>query len=104
MTKYSLLEVYLADDGCGKNSIQTELQHSLKVAITFGKTYVKFVVCDSECDAGTEGESSLVAVLMSSARRQTHESRKNSKPQLPEKTHQHKRRTTTRKMSCTMPC
>ena len=41
--KYSLLEVYLADDGCGKNSIQTELQHPLKVALTFGKTYVKLL-------------------------------------------------------------
>ena len=75
--KYSLLEVYLADDGCGKNSIQMELQHPLKITIMF--------VCDSECDAGTEGESSLVDVLMSSARRQVRESRKNSVPQLPEK-------------------
>ena len=83
--KYSLLEVYLADDGCGKNSIQTELQHPLRVALMFGKTYVKFVVRDKECDDGAEGESSLVDVLMSSARRQARESRKDSKPQLPEK-------------------
>ena len=40
---------------------------------------------DTDCDAGTGGESSLVDVLMSSARRQAHESRKNSQPQLPEK-------------------
>ena len=51
----------------------------------FGKTYVKFVVRDKECDDGAEGESSLVDVLMSSARRQARESRKNSKPQLPKK-------------------
>ena len=83
--KYSLLEVYLADDGCGKNSIQTELQHPLRVALTFGKTYVKFVVRDKECDDGAEGESSLVDVLISSARRQARESRKKSKPKVPEK-------------------
>ena len=46
---------------------------------------MKFVVRDKECDDGAEGESSLVDVLMSSARRQTRESRKNSKPQLPKK-------------------
>ena len=46
-SKYSLLEVHIADDGCGKNSVQTELQHPLKVALTFGKTHVKFIVSDT---------------------------------------------------------
>ena len=101
--KYSLLEVYMADDGCGENSIQTELQYPLRVALTFEKTYVKFVVRDKECDDDAEGESSLVDVLMSSARRQALESRKNSKPQLPEKISPEKRRASTRKISCTMP-
>ena len=38
-SKYSLLEVHIADDGCGKNSVQTELQHPLKVALTFGHSH-----------------------------------------------------------------
>ena len=41
--KHSWLEVYLADDGCVKNLIQTELQHLLKVTLTFGKTYMKSI-------------------------------------------------------------
>ena len=61
--KYSLLEVYLADNGCGKNSIRTELQHPLKVALTFGKTCVKFVVHDSQCDAGTHCRCPLYCCL-----------------------------------------
>ncbi len=68
-----------------KNSIRTKPQHPLKVAFMFGKTYVNLVVSDTDGDGGTGGESSLLDVLMSSARRQTHASRKNSKPQLPEK-------------------
>ena len=72
---HSFVAVYLADDGCGENFDSNRAPAPPKSHSHFGKTYMKSTEHDCKCDVGTEGELGLVDVLMSSVRRQVHESR-----------------------------
>ena len=84
-SNHCLKEIYLSDDSSGKNAVLTEQSHPMRVALTFGKTFVKFVVLveDPGEPINEVPVMNVANVLMESSRRLAQESRKNNSPQLP---------------------
>ena len=76
-SSYCLQEVYLSEDSSGKNPIKAEPHHPVQVAITFGKTFVKFLEPPIQ-------QVNAADVLMEGSRRLALEARKSNTPQLPQ--------------------
>ncbi len=56
--------IYLSDDSSGRNAVQTEPNHPVRVALTFGKTFVKFIVSVKDPEEPNEVTVNAADVLM----------------------------------------
>ena len=83
-SNYCIKEIFLSDDSNGKNSIQAEVNHPVRVTLTFGKTFVKFVVTTKDTDESASQSVNAADVLMANSRRLAQQGRGRNIPQLPE--------------------
>ena len=82
-SKYCLKEVYLSDNSSGTNTIQAEPGHPVRVALTFGKTFIKFIVSVEDPEEPIP-VMNAADVLMESSRRHAQVARRENSPQLPQ--------------------